>query len=61
MPVVFIVLGLVLGLVHTVPVISSADPERSLTLSNTAINEDDIRTFYAEFGNRDSIFEVRQR
>lgn len=59
MPVVFIVLGLVL--VHTVPGTSSADPKRSLTLSNTAINEDDVRTFYAKFGNGDSIFEVRQR
>ena len=54
MPVIFIVLGLVL--VHTVPGINSLDPKRPLSLSNSAIDDEDIRTFYAEFGDGDPIF-----
>ena len=59
MPGVFIVLGLVL--VHTIPEINSLDPKRSLSLQNSAIDEDDVRTFYAEFGDQNnSVFRVRQ-
>lgn len=59
MPGVFIVLGLVL--VHTIPEINSLDPKRSLSLQNSAIDEDDVRIFYAEFGDRSgSVFRVRQ-
>ena len=58
MPVLFIILGLVL--VHTVPGINSLDRKRSLSLRNSAIDDEDIRTFYAEFGNGNPIFQVRQ-
>ena len=57
MPVIFIALGLVL--VHTVPGINSPDPKRSLSLRNSAIDDDDVRTFYAEFDNENPIFQVR--
>lgn len=57
MPGVFIVLGLVL--VHTIPGINSLDTKRSLSLENSAIDEDDVRVFYAEFGDGNSVFQVR--
>ena len=58
MPVIFIVIGL--ALVYTVPGTSSVDPKRPLSLRNSAIDDEDIRTFYAEFGNGNPIFQVRQ-
>ena len=58
MPVIFIILGLVL--VYTVPGINSLDPKRSLSLRNSGIDDEDIRTFYAECGNGNPIFQVRQ-
>ena len=56
MPIVFIVLGLVL--VYTVPGTSSLDPKRSLTLEDSAIDEDNIKTFYAVFGDGNSMSQV---
>ena len=49
-----------LVLVHTIPEFNSLDPKRSLSLQNTAIDEDDVRVFYAEFGDGESVFQVRQ-
>ena len=57
MPILFTGLGLLL--VYTIPGTNSLDPKRSLDLRNSAINKDDARTFYAEFGNGDPILQVR--
>ena len=58
MPVLFIALGL--SLVYSVPGTSSLDPKRSLSLRSSAIDDEDIRIFHAEFGNGNPIFQVRQ-
>ena len=58
MPVSFIIVGLTL--VYAVPGTDSPDPKRSLSLRNSAIDNEDIRTFHAEFGNGNPVFQVRQ-
>ena len=58
MPVLFILLGLIL--IETVPGITDPDESRVMSLQESALIEDDIITFYAEFGNVNStgIFQV---
>lgn len=55
-PIVFIMLGLVL--IETVPEITSNDEKRSLNMPESALIEDKIITFYAEFGGSNSFFKV---
>lgn len=56
LPVVFILLGLIL--IETVPSISDADESRVMSLPESALVDDDIVTFYAEFGSGTPIFQV---
>ena len=58
MPVLFILLGLIL--IETIPGITEPDESRVMSLQESALIEDDIVTFYAEFGNGNSprIFQV---
>ena len=52
----FILLGLIL--IETVPGVRDADELRMMSLPESALVEDDIITFFAEFGNGPPIFEV---
>ena len=56
LPVMFILLGLIL--IETVPGVRDADELRMMSLPESALIEDDIITFFAEFGNGPRIFEV---
>ena len=55
LPVMFILLGLIL--IETVPSVSDPDELRVMSLPESALNEDDIVTFFADFENTD-IFQV---
>lgn len=52
----FILLGLIL--IETVPGVSEPDELRVMSLQESALVEDDIVTFYAEFGSGSDIFKV---
>ena len=58
MPVIFVLLGLIL--IETVPGITEPDEARVMSLQESALLEDDIVTFYAEYGSDNSprIFQV---
>ena len=56
LPVLFILLGLIL--IETIPGVRDADELRVMSLPESALIEDDIITFFAEFGNGPPIFEV---
>ena len=49
LPVMFILLGLIL--IETVPSVSDPDELREMSLTESALDEDDITTFFADFGN----------
>ena len=51
----FILLGLIL--IETVPSVSDADELRTMSLPESALDEDDIVTFFADFENT-GIFQV---
>ena len=55
-PTIFILLGLIL--VETIPAVTEPDELRSMSLQESALVDDDIVTFYAEFGSGRRIFEV---
>ena len=57
LPVIFILLGLIL--IETVPGTTQEDRQRILNLPESALADDDIIAFIAEFGNGQSIFQVR--
>ena len=58
LPSIFILLGLIL--IETVPGVTEPDELRVMSLQETALIDDDIVTFFAEFGdgNLSSIFQV---
>ena len=56
LPTIFILLGLIL--VETIPAVTEPDELRSMSLQESALVDDDIVTFYAEFGSGPQIFEV---
>jgi len=56
LPVIFILLGLIL--IETVPANTEEDEPRILNLPESALTDDNIITFLAEFGTGKSIFKV---
>ena len=56
LPTIFILLGLIL--VETIPAVTEPDELRSMSLRESALVDDDIVTFFAEFGSGRRIFEV---
>jgi len=56
LPILFILLGLIL--IETVPGITEPDDPRVMSLQESALLDDDIITFYAEFGSGTPIFQV---
>ena len=56
LPVIFILLGLIL--IETVPGTTAEDKSRILNLPESALTDDNIVAFFAEFGDGPSIFQV---
>jgi len=56
LPVIFILLGLIL--IETVPGTTEEDQQRILNLPESALTDDNIVAFLAEFGTGKSIFRV---
>ena len=57
LPILFVIFGLVL--VETVPEVTSEDEQRQLSMRQSALLDDNILTFFAEFGSGSPIFKVQ--
>ena len=56
LPILFVIFGLVL--VETVPEVTSEDEQRQLSMRQSALLDDNILAFFAEFGSGSPIFKV---
>ena len=56
LPAIFILLGLIL--IETVPATTDQDEQRILNLPESALLDDNIVAFFAEFGDGEPIFKV---
>ena len=58
LPILFVIFGLVL--VQTVPEVTSEDEQRQLSMRQSSLLDDNIITFFAEFGSgSDVVFKVK--